>query len=92
VQTPFEGLDGKWAIASVVPLNETLLRLFPKEVLTLMRGEIYARYGDTFKDSATQRYFDAQPWYKRKSGNAPIRLTDVERFNYKLIKYVESTR
>ena len=92
VQSPFEGLDGKWAIASVVPLNETLLRLFPKEVLTLMRGEIYARYGDTFKDPATQRYFDAQPWYKRKSGNAPIRLTDVERFNYKLIKYVESTR
>ncbi len=89
VQGPFPGLDGKWAFASVIPMTESLLKLFPKEVLTLMRGEIYARHGDTFKDPATQRYFSSQPWYK-KSGN-PIRLTDVERFNYQLIKQVEST-
>ena len=92
VKTPFEGLDGKWAIASVFPLTEVMLQLFPREILKLMRGEIYARYGDTFNDPATQRYFDAQPWYKRRSGSSPIRLTDVERFNYQLIKHVESTR
>ena len=90
VQGPYPGLDGKWTFASVIPLTETLLRLFPKEVLTLMRGEIYARHGDTFKDPATQRYFDAQPWYK-KSGT-PISLTDVERFNYQLIKQVEMSK
>ena len=64
-----------------------MLSIFPKEVLTLMRGEIYARHGDTFENPATQRYFDAQPWYK-KSGNKVV-LTDVERFNYALIKQVE---
>ena len=91
VQTPFVGLDGKWAFASVFPLNETLLKLFPKQVLTLIRGEIFARYGDTFKNPETQRYFDAQPWYKRL-GNQNIRLTDVERFNNSLIKQVEASQ
>ena len=54
-----------------------------------MRGEIYARHGDTFKNPDTQRYFDAQPWYKKSK--QPIKLTDVERFNYQLIKHVETT-
>ena len=58
-------------------------------MLTLMRGEIYARHGDTFKNPDTQRYFDAQPWYKKSK--QPIKLTDVERFNYQLIKHVETT-
>lgn len=88
VQCPYEGIDGKWAFASVIPLTHSLLKLFPKEVLTLMRGEIYARHGDTFSDPKTQQYFDAQPWYKR-SGK-PVNLTDVERFNYSLIKQVEN--
>ena len=89
VQTPYQGLEGKWAFASVIPLTNKMLELFPKQVLTLMRAEIYARHGDTFRDPATQRYFDGQPWYKR-SGK-PVRLTDLERFNYLLIKQVEST-
>lgn len=91
LQCPFEGMDGKWAFASAVPLTEALLQLFPTEVLTLMRGEIYARHGDTFKNASTQRYFDAQPWYKPSKGKA-IRLTDLERFNYQLIKAVEQSR
>lgn len=90
VESPFKDLPGRWAIASVIPLTHTLLKLLPKEVLTLMRGEIYARHGDTFKDPDTQRYFDTQPWYK-KSGK-PVQLTDVERFNYQLIKQVEATK
>lgn len=89
VQTPYQGLEGKWAFASVIPLTHKMLELFPKQVLTLMRAEIYARHGDTFRDPATQHYFDGQPWYKR-SGK-PVRLTDLERFNYLLIKQVEST-
>ncbi len=89
VQTPYQGLEGKWAFASVIPLTNKMLELFPKQVLTLMRAEIYARHGDTFRDPATQHYFDGQPWYKR-SGK-PVRLTDLERLNYLLIKQVEST-
>ena len=90
-QCPWEGIAGKWAFASVMPLTKPLLELFPKQVLTLMRGEIYARYGDTFKAAATQSYFDAQPWYKRGTGQG-IHLTDIERFNYQLIKQVENSK
>lgn len=88
-QGPYEGLEGKWAFASVFPLTPALLKLFPKEVLKLMRGEIYARYGDTFADPATQAYFDAQPWYQKQPGKK-ITLTDIERFNYAVIKQVEA--
>ena len=90
LQNPYQGLPGRWAVASVMPLTHQVLRLLPSEVLTLMRGEIYARHGDTFSNPKTQAYFDAQPWYK-KSGK-PVVLTDVERFNYALIKQVETTR
>ena len=87
LQCPYDSLNGKWAFASVIPLTPAMLSIFPKEVLTLMRGEIYARYGDTFENPETQHYFDGQPWYK-KNGNKVV-LTDVERFNYALIKQVE---
>ena len=89
-QSPYEGIAGRWPITSVVPLTHQLLRLFPKEVLTLMRGEIYARHGDTFRDPATQRYFNAQPWYK--PAGRSVSLTDIERFNYGLIKQVEQSK
>lgn len=84
VQGPFEGLDGKWTFASVLPLNHYLISFFPPEVRKLIRAEIYARHGDTFRDPATQAYFDAQTWYRR-SGR-PARLTAVERFNATLLK------
>ncbi|MBR5102250.1 MAG: YARHG domain-containing protein [Muribaculaceae bacterium] len=90
LQCPYEGIDGKWAFASVVPLTPDILKIFPKEVLTLMRGEIYARHGDTFSNPETQRYFNAQPWYKKS--NKPVALTDLERFNYSVIKYAESLK
>ena len=83
-QGPYEGLNGKWTFASVFPLTPTLLKIFPKEMLKYMRGEIYARYGDTFTDPEVQAYFDAQPWYQKRPGEK-ITLTDIERFNYNVI-------
>ena len=88
-QGPYEGLDGKWTFASVFPLTPTLLKIFPKEMLKYMRGEIYARYGDTFADPDTQAYFDAQPWYHKQPGKK-ITLTDIERYNYAVIKMAEA--
>lgn len=83
-------IPGRWAYASVRPLTQFMLSLMPREALVLMRGEIYARHGDTFKNPDTQKYFDAQPWYK-KSGK-PVVLTDIERLNVALIKAEESRR
>lgn len=90
VQCPWEGIDGKWAFASVLPLTDELLKLFPQDVLELMRAEIYARHGDTFVNAANQRYFDKQPWYKKSK--TPVKLTDVERFNVALIKQAMATK
>lgn len=89
-QCVYEGLDGKWAFASVMPLTPAILNLFPREVLVMMRSEIYARQGAKFTDAAVQSYFDKQPWYK-KSGKAAV-LTDIERFNVALIKQVEKNK
>ena len=86
VQCPWQGVDGKWAFASVMPLTHELLKLFPKDVLELMRAEIYARHGDTFKSVASQQYFDKQPWYEKS--NKAVVLTDIEKFNAALIKEV----
>lgn len=86
VKSPWQGIDGKWAFASVIPLTHEMLKLFPKDVLELMRAEIYARHGDTFNSAANQKYFDQQLWYKKS--NKPVALTDIEKFNVALIKQV----
>ena len=86
VQGPWQELNGKWAFASVIPLTHEILKLFPKDVLELMRAEIYARHGDTFKSAANQKYFNQQPWYKKSKKTAV--LTDIEKFNVALIKQV----
>lgn len=90
LQCPWEGIDGKWAFASVIPLTHELLKLFPKKTLELIRAEIYARHGDKFTNADNQRYFDAQPWYHKSSN--PVVLTDIERFNVALIKHIISTK
>ena len=89
VQGPWQELNGKWTFASVIPLTHEILKLFPKDVLELMRAEIYARHGDTFKSAVNQQYFNKQPWYK--VSKKPVVLTDIERFNVGLIKQVMAT-
>ena len=86
VQCPWQGVDGKWAFASVIPLTHELLKLFPRDALELMCAEIYARHGATFDDTETQNYFNAQKWYKKSK--SPTELSDIEKFNAALIKQV----
>ena len=90
VATPYKDVPGRWAFASLRPLTRGLLMRFPAKALTLMRGEIYARHGDTFKNPDTQKYFDAQPWYKKS--NKPVVLTAIEKMNVQLIKAVEEEK
>ncbi len=90
VATPYKDVPGRWAFASLRPLTRGLLMRFPAKALTLMRGEIYARHGDTFKNPDTQKYFDAQPWYKKS--NRPVVLSAIEKLNVQLIKAVEEKK
>ena len=88
IQTPFKGINGIWTFASIRPLNRMMLIHFPKEILRLMRNEIYARHGVKFSSDATiQAYFDNQPWYKATANPSP--LTGLEMLNVSLIKAVE---
>ena len=90
VQNPFKGVEGIWAFASVRPLNRQMLTRFPKEILRLMRNEIYARHGEKFtSDQNIQAYFDRQPWYKATASPTP--LTGLEKLNVSLIKAMEET-
>ncbi len=90
VETPYDEIPGIYGVASAMPLTHSILRLLPKEVLKMMRCEIYARHGDNFAESEVQDYFNAQPWYKQ-SGKAVV-LTDIERFNVALIKQIEKEK
>lgn len=86
VATPYKDVPGRWAFTSLRPLTRGLLERFPLNALTLMRGEIYARHGDSFRDADTQSYFDSQPWYSRT--NKPVRLSAIEQLNAQFLKVV----
>lgn len=90
VETPYAEIPGKYGVASAMPLTHSILRLLPKDVLKMMRCEIYARHGDTFTEAEVQDYFNAQPWYK-KSVKVVV-LTDIERFNVAFIKQIEKEK
>lgn len=90
VETPFSDIPGRYAFASAMPLTHSLLRLFPREALTLMRCEISARHGATFTDPKIQSYFDVQSWYKKSK--TKVTLTDIEKFNVALIKLIEKEK
>ncbi len=88
-QSPFKGIDGRWPFTSVRPLNRKMLVHFPKDILRLMRNEIYARHGVKFRsDAEIQAYFDRQPWYK--VANRPTALSGIEKLNVSLIKSLEN--
>lgn len=53
--------------------------------LKLMRNEIYARHGYSFKEKAMRRHFDAQAWYVPMGVDVRQQLTDVEAANITLI-------
>ena len=58
--------------------------------LSIMRNEIYARYGYTFrKKGEMDTYFNNQSWYQSQHQNVNSFLTAIERYNIALIKGVE---
>lgn len=59
------------------------------EVLRLMRNEIYARHGYSFRLKDMREYFDRQDWYMPVSTDVMNTLTKVEWANESLIKRYE---
>ena len=57
--------------------------------LRVMRNEMYARHGYSFKLKDMQQYFDQQAWYMPVSTDVTGQLTKVEQKNETLIKRYE---
>ncbi len=58
--------------------------------LTLMRNEIFARYGRPFKDAALRKHFEAQSWYRPFEGYQDSMLSVMERENAERISAYQS--
>lgn len=57
--------------------------------IRLMRNEIYARKGYTFKDQNLQEYFENKDWYHKSATNEKIKLNDIEQKNVVFLKKIE---
>lgn len=53
--------------------------------LTLMRNEIYARYGRKFADPYLASYFKSRSWYRVNPSFSETMLTATEKYNAELI-------
>ena len=92
VASPYgETVPGQWAFASVRPVSRGMLHRFSKNVLRLMRNEIYARHGHRFPTAPDlQQHFDAQAWYQPRK--TPTPLTAIEQLNVQIIQAEEADR
>lgn len=71
-------------------LNTPYLMDIPREQLRLMRNEILARHGYTFKSKDLNDYFRAKSWYKPGTDNSKVHLSVIEQTNIELIKSEEA--
>lgn len=60
-----------------------------KDEIRLMRNEIYARHGWTFKSDDLKKYFGSKPWYKPLGDNSKVKLSDLENLNIRILKSIE---
>lgn len=71
-------------------MDPYVLGRFSKDDLYLMRNEIYARRGHTFKTKRLQDLFSSKPWYTPTDSEFEPTLAPLEQVNMELIKNEES--
>ncbi|GAA5020153.1 hypothetical protein GCM10011506_05340 [Marivirga lumbricoides] len=62
-----------------------------KKELSIMRNEIFARYGYAFSSDYLKDYFSKKLWYSAESKNVTDKLTTIDIHNIQLIKDFEET-
>ena len=82
--------QGKYPQASTRTLKTGDVENMRPEDLRIMRNEIYARHGYTFRLADMREYFDRQDWYMPISMNVSTQLTNQESKNEALIKKYET--
>jgi len=89
-QFRYDPMVGKYPQSSTRRLTEADVENMKPEELRIMRSEMYARHGYSFKKKDMRRYFDAQDWYMPMSSDISSQLTDIEAHNHDLIKRYEN--
>ena len=82
-------LQGDYPEASTEILQPNELRMTSKEVLLLMRNEIFARHGYIFKRDDLYNHFIKKSWYNPRLKDVSHLLSPIEKANIKLIKQFE---
>ena len=87
-------VPGRGPEASTTLLTRGYLEPYPTDVLRLMRNEIYARHGHSFKDKQLTEFYSKEGlWY----GTALLQqnsteLSEIEKLNVQLIIAIEKER
>jgi len=79
----------RFADTSVYPCDSYAISMLDRNIIRLIRNEIYARKGWVFKDAQLNKYFRSLPWYKPSGDNSKIKLNEMELLNVSLLKYYE---
>lgn len=80
----FSSLDKKLKKSDLENLDAAQLRL--------MRNAVYARYGRIFKSVDLQSLWECYTWYKANPNYSDDMLTEIDKFNIKLIQEFESKK
>ncbi len=81
---------GKYIQTKHKVLSTVELQKLSKQELKIMRNEIFARYGYTFKKGgAMEKYFSKQSWYSPRVTSVDSYLTAIEKKNIENILKVE---
>ena len=80
----FSKLDSKLTAEDLQDLDKAQLRL--------MRNAVYARHGRTFKSVDLQSLWNCYTWYKVNPNYSDELLTDIDKYNIKLIQQHEAQR
>ncbi|WP_321369090.1 YARHG domain-containing protein [uncultured Draconibacterium sp.] len=85
--------QGDFPQVSTRHLTEDELSELDLETLQIMRNEVFARYGYSFKEGGKlEQYFNKQNWYRPQHADVTDFLTQVELDNIELIKKIESKK
>ena len=76
----------RWGFLSWRICSDGAFGLLNKDVLRLMRNEMFAARGYRFSDAKLQKYFQRCKWYKPAKDNSAVRLNDVEQLHVSLLK------
>lgn len=76
---------GEYPQASERELSEGDVENYTAEELEIMRNEIYARHGYSFKNKKMRAHFEKQKWYVPMGVDIRSQLSDVEAKNIELI-------